>query len=200
MGPGSGLWSSGVDGLDLRISAAGHNTDVATLLDWREPVQLLRLRIAPTSRRLHELADLLGAEVNADDPELVSAGKLDAHVQQRIWGESKSRANAPATDGQVTHLRSLKPDADGLTLTLAEASAWIEVELARRTIAAHESLMLRSGDAVMVETTHVDTTTGEVTDIEWGPHVVSSIGRNGMVYFKGANGRCGWPSNQRRVD
>ncbi len=173
---------------------------MATFLDWREPVQLLRLRIAPTSQRLLELADLLGVEVNADDPELVSAGKLDAHMQQRIWGESKSRATAPATDRQVTYLRSLKPDADGLPLTLAEASAWIEVELARQTIAAHETLMLRSGDAVMVETTHVDTVTGEVTDIEWGPQVVSSIGANGLVYFKGGNGQCGWPSNLRRVD
>jgi hypothetical protein len=30
--------------------------------------------------------------------------------------------------------------------------------------------------------------------------IVSSVGSNGLVYFKGGNGQCGWPANLRRAE
>jgi hypothetical protein len=49
------------------------------------------------------------------------------------------------------------------------------------------------------KTTHVDPVTGELHEYVSPPMVISSIGSNGLVYFRGGNGQCGWPSSLSRV-
>jgi len=80
-------------------------------------------------------------------------------------------------------------------MTRAEASAWIDHHLRLRTIAALERLRLRAGDVVVKKVEHVDPGTGEFHEYVSPILVISSIGSHGLVYFKGGNGQCGWPSS-----
>ena len=82
-------------------------------------------------------------------------------------------------------------------LSRSVASAWIEHYLSVRAARALEELRLRAGDVVDHEHRHVDPTTGEM-HVWFQRQTVSSIGRNGLVYFRGGNAQCGWPSQLHR--
>lgn len=70
----------------------------------------------------------------------------------------------------------------------AEISAWIDHYLSLATADALEKLALKRGDAIRVR---------YQSDIQESPFywsgVASSIGSQGLVYFKGGNGKCAWP-------
>jgi hypothetical protein len=86
-----------------------------------------------------------------------------------------------------------------VSLSKSLASAWINHYLAVRNADRLQELRLARGDRVVHQRTWVDHSTGELNN--WSDrHVVSSIGARGLVYFKGGNGKCGWPTNLSRCD
>lgn len=105
----------------------------------------------------------------------------------------------PATDRQLDFLEKLGHAHVRPEMHRRVASAWIDYYLSLLTADALESLRLKAGDQVHHEHQYVDPSTGEVTDLG-GSVTVSSIGSNGLVYFRGGNGRCGWPTNLRRIN
>ena len=78
------------------------------------------------------------------------------------------------------------------------ASAWIDHYLSLQTAQALEALQPRTGDEVHHRHDYIDPATGEEVDLG-GTVTVSSIGSNGLVYFRGGNGQCGWPTNLLRI-
>src|SRR5690348_13751331 len=120
---------------------------------------------------------------------------LEEHMQPLIWG----REPEVATDRQRAFLIELgSRKADDARLTKRVASAWIGHCLAVRTARCLRHLTLVRGDAVIKRTLWRNPEDGR-------PHetldyaVVSSIGANGMVYFRGGNGKCAWPSSLTRT-
>lgn len=167
--------------------------------DWREPVRLLEGRTGPTTARQLQLPAQVGISLDSGLPRGVAAALLNEHLHPRISGEPVQPAD-PATTKQLEFLGMIGHDRayERTPLTKTLASAWIEQYLARLTAARLRSLMLSSGDRVVHRTTLIDPDTGEVH--EWSDcYVVSSIGASGLVYFKGGNGKCGWPTNLSRA-
>ena len=76
------------------------------------------------------------------------------------------------------------------------ATAWAGV--GQHLADSVRKLKLRSGDKVARTEAWVDSSTGEIQTFT-DDNVVSSIGASGLVYFKGGNGKCAWPSALARV-
>ncbi len=155
----------------------------------------LEVSTGPSTDQQRQLADIIGLPLTGAEPAGVAAVMLEDHLQAMIWG----REPEPATDRQRTFLAELGSDeADSARLTKRVASAWIDHHLAVRTIECHRRLELARGDAVIKRTrlrSAGDERKSEMLDYA----VVSSIGATGMVYFRGGNGRCGWPSSLTRA-
>ncbi|MEV4900668.1 hypothetical protein AB0K08_04925 [Citricoccus sp. NPDC055426] len=161
---------------------------------WREPTRLLEESAGPPTDEQLGLALKVGYRFT-DESRVVLAAAIEAWLRPTIWQEQLY----PATERQQAVLRELGHTGEVAELSRPVASAWIEHHLAARTAVALRKLRLRSGDIVDHEQRHVDPATGEVH--VWSEaQTVSSIGRNGLVYFRGGNGRCGWPSKIRRSD
>lgn len=166
-----------------------------TYPNWCEPVRLLELRTGPSTPRQRELAEQFGLAWGGTEPHDVVGLMLEEHVRLVIWGTQPK----PATARQRAFLVKLGATrAADPSLTKAVASAWIEHHLALRTIERLRTLGLTRGDAVIKRTIWRHPETGL-------PHesrdyfIVSTIGAGGLVYFKGGNGRCGWPSSLERA-
>lgn len=163
-----------------------------TFPDWREPVRLLRLRTGPAAPHQLELASLVGCSVDASLPFDVAAARLEAFLEPRIRG--KSGTPYSPTEAQMRFLLVLDPSFALHDETRTEMSAWIDYHLSCGTADALEQLKLQRGDTVEVRRTYA---TGEPI-FAWKAQV-SSIGGNGLVYFKGGNGQCAWPRSITRV-
>lgn len=119
---------------------------------------------------------------------------LEEHLQPLIWG----KVSEPATDLQRAFLIELGScEADDAGLTKRIASAWIGHYLAVRNIESLRQLVLVQGDAVIKRTLWRNPENARMHEtLDYA--VVSSIGGNGLVYFRGGNGKCGWPSSIMR--
>lgn len=123
---------------------------------------------------------------------------LEEYLRPRIWGVLTPKAS-PATSKQLEFLGAIARDRsfERVSLSKSLASAWIGHYLAVRTADSLQKLRLAAGDRVVHQSTSVDHSTGELHD--WTNFcIVSSIGARGLVYFKGGNGKCGWPTNLSR--
>jgi hypothetical protein len=169
-----------------------------TYSSWVEPVEILRSQCGPATLAQIALAHQIGLPLDPELPLTVAASLLDEHLHPTIWASNR-HVRRPASSKQLEFLSSLAPELDAAAMTVSEASAWIDHFLSLRTIAALETLQLRAGDEVNQTVVFADPATGEVQDAEW-PATVSSIGANGLVYFKGGNGKCAWPIALSRVD
>lgn len=158
--------------------------------DWREPVRRLELGTGAATEAQRSLAAKVGLELVGDEPHGVTGVMLEEHLRPMIWGASSD----PVTDRQrhfLTGLGEARATDPGLTKPVA--SAWIAHRLAVRNRERLRALRLARGDAVIKRTVWRHPETGL-------PHesmdycVVSSIGVSGLVYFRGGNGKCGWPS------
>ncbi|MEU3847508.1 hypothetical protein AB0E44_11035 [Micrococcus terreus] len=162
--------------------------------DWREPTRLLEESVGPPTDEQLGLALKVGYRFTGES-RVVLASAIEAWLRPTIWQEQPY----PATERQQEFLRELGHTGEVEELSRPVASAWIEHHLAARSAVALRKLRLRSGDTVDHEQRYVDPTTEEVH--VWSEaQTVSSIGRNGLIYFRGGNGRCGWPSEIRRGD
>lgn len=164
-----------------------------TFPDWREPVRLLEEATGPATEDQLHLADLVGLR-HRKEPRGVMSALLQARLEPLIW----QRDVPAATERQLTFLTTLGHRRALKTLSRPVASAWIEHHLALRTIAALRRLRLARGDEVIHISTFTDPASGQVHTVRT-PVTVSSIGSAGLVYFKGGNGKAGWPVNLTRV-
>lgn len=166
-----------------------------TFATWHEPVRLLGESTRPATDQQRELASTIGLALTGSEPRGVAAVMLEEHLQPLIWG----RGPESATDRQRSFLVELgSRKADDARLTKRVASAWIEHYLAVRNAECLRNLALVRGDAVIKRTLWRHPGDGRLHEtLDYA--VVSSIGANGMVYFRGGNGKCGWPSSLTRA-
>lgn len=178
------------------------DTGPVTFVDWTEPVRLLETELLPATEDQLALASFVGLHLSDDLPRGVAAVILEDALRPRISGTSAESAPADLqpTDRQMEFLRGT---AHGELWTRAvlsrrSASAWIGHFLAERTAHRLRETQLIQGDRVTKTSSWVDEATGELH--EWSQeYEVSSIGANGLVYFRGGNGQCGWPSSLTRA-
>jgi hypothetical protein len=166
-----------------------------TFPTWHEPVRLLEESTGPATDQQRELASTVGLALAGTEPRGVAAVLLEEYLQPLIWGEESERA----TDRQRAFLVELGSGvADDADLTKRTASAWIQHHLALRSIENLRHLALVRDDAVIKRTRWRHPKTERLCEtLDYA--VVSSIGANGMVYFRGGNGGCGWPSSLTRA-
>jgi hypothetical protein len=122
---------------------------------------------------------------------MVFAATIQDELDPVLWG----RTTRQPSDAQLAFLEQLAGEAGASPpegTSLAVASAWIDAFLARKTIAALRTLRLQRGDVV-------DHCRPHENRIHVRRFEVSSLGDSGLVYFRGGNGQCGWPSALRLV-
>jgi hypothetical protein len=162
-----------------------------TFATWHEPVRLLDESTGPATDQQRGLASTIGLVLTETEPRGVAAVMLEEHLRPLIRGGGDSE---PATDRQRDYLVELgSREADDARLTKRVASAWIGHHLAVRNAGYLRQLAPVRGDAVIKRSlwrNPEDRRLHETLDYA----VVSSIGANGLVYFRGGNGTCGWPS------
>jgi hypothetical protein len=124
-----------------------------------------------------ELAKKLGIDVSADSS-IIAAAKIESAVYEAIYPGPELRK---ATEKQIDFLKALGIETECRDLIIV--SALIDEELQRRNIAAIKRLDLKAGDTIVSE--------------QYGREqedVISSIGVNHRIWFKGGQGRGCWPS------
>ena len=162
-------------------------------LDWSEPVRFLRERTGPATAEVLNVATLLGCPHNGE-PHGVMCAIVEEWLRPVLYGNS----SPPATEKQLAYLVSLGHPKVESVIPRPVASAWIEYYQSIHSANALTHLKLASGDRVRFKGDHVEPSAGEVSGIGRG-YTVSSIGESGLVYFRGGNGKCAWPSRLCRV-
>jgi len=160
-----------------------------------EAVEVMRRPIRPATSEQLDLARLTGCDVPPGAPLLIAAACLHSHLDPVIDG---GRGPRPASDRQLSFLIALAgQDLADSNLSMRVASAWIDYYLTVRAIKRPEDLELDAGHEV-------------IRSHDWTAHdgeqhhyedrmVVSSIGANGLVYFKGGNRQCAYPHRLRQA-
>lgn len=124
-----------------------------------------------------ELAKKLGIDVSADS-RIIAAAKIESAVYEAINPGAEPRK---ATEKQIDFLKALNIETECRDLIIV--SALIDEELQRRNIEAIKKFDLKAGDTIVSE--------------QYGREqedVISSIGANHRIWFKGGQGRGCWPS------
>jgi hypothetical protein len=163
--------------------------------DWVEPVRLLTAWVGSATAEQVGLAEKLGLPVAGNAPRGVMVALLEDRLRPALHGMEPDAA----TERQRAFLRELGGEhhADpGLTKTVA--SAWIDYHLTLRTIGALQSLRPVCGN-VVVRHHQVAFPDGSTESYD-AEHVVSSVQDDGLIFFKGGNGQCAWPSNLTSLD
>lgn len=160
--------------------------------DWRQPAAALSQALGTPSAAQIALARLVGMPLTGQEPRVVVAAALEDHLAPAIRG-TEAR---PPSEKQLMFLASLCADAhfsELESLTFRSASAWIDYFLGLKTLAALRNLRLARGDTVEHRRPFRHPTTGEEV-LSVYVFEVSSIRKDGLVFFRGGNGKCGWPS------
>lgn len=158
---------------------------------WQPALKAVGASLGPPSAELLNLAWRLDVEYDRNCPGMVVA----AAVRDRVDPVLHDRPAELPTEGQEEYLSSLSREV-GVVVdaprTLREASAWIDFLLATRTATVLAQMRPNRGDVV-----------DKVRSTDRGEggsrHVISSIRDNGLVYFRGGNGYCGWVSSLRMI-
>jgi len=123
-----------------------------------------------------------------------------ARIREQIDPILTGRPIRDPSEAQLDFLTRLAREAGETVATpssLEVASAWIDVFLGRRTALALQSLKLQRDDVCDRRRVH------DSPDLERKVLVqrvqVSSLRDDGLVYFRGGNGKCGWPSSLQVV-
>ena len=135
------------------------------------------------------LAAKLGISVE-DDSYLIAAAKLLDAVAPAVGHDP----TVPSTERQREFASSLRVDVAGDSKRVA--SAKISEALEIRNQEAVIRLDLNPGDRVL-HVTHIDQ--GERRHTLKREFVVSSVGKNGRVYFKGGGGRSAWATELEKA-
>jgi hypothetical protein len=166
---------------------------MATYSDWREPVELLEIRINEklTSGQL-DLAALIGLSLQGDEPRHVVAAMLEDYLTPMIHDQPAR----PASDSQRDLLTSLLDGSDFRQLPINDmtsrvAFAWIEHLIFRERVAHLRQLKPKAGDMVWVDHQVVS---------DRKPWVISSIGASGRIHLKGTMSPGVWPNQIRHIE
>jgi len=148
-----------------------------TFENWREAVNSLEEYAGPVTPEQERLASQIGIDLDPELPALVAAERLKRGLKEALRVDDEG----PPTFGQREFLKDLANELGEAMpsdiATRSDASAWILVWDARRTIQALRRLRLKRGDVVEIP--------GGNREIE----MVASIGADGSVYFRGGGGR-----------
>ena len=137
-----------------------------------------------------ELARALGIELS-DQTEAVAAAFLHDAVARAILDEPRQ----PSTSNQRVFAGSLNLDVGADSRRVA--SARIREARDSRNRDALQALQLAPGDRVVrIQTFEID----RVTHFDEREFIVSSIGPNHRVFFKGGQGQGAWPTQLRRAE
>lgn len=167
---------------------------MTTFATWSAVVEHLDAHAGPATPAQRELAELIGHPLDIATPASVAAAEIEAALSPRIHGYEQP----VATEAQARYLEALAGQALAPNMPRLVASAWIDHYLGRRTAHALQEFGLEAGMEVSEHREWVDEATGEIHSYE-NRRVVSSIGLNGLVYFRGGGGACAWPTNLRRT-
>jgi hypothetical protein len=183
--------AGGTETQRLPLSDAAGTMTAMVHVDWIGPLRHLHQFTGPPSARQKELANSLGLRVTDATPWGVAAVLIESHVSSVVWGTTPKPVTEPQNGllGQLGH--------PGAVDSRRVASAWIEHYYATRCGDALKRWKPVRGDKVTLEHDRFDVATGEfyrtTTD-----GVISSIGDNGLIYFRGGNGKCGWATHITR--
>ena len=136
-----------------------------------------------------EIASRLGLDVSNDSYD-VAAAKIMDQVALAV----KHFPPKPSSTEQRKYAKSLNLAVAKDSMRVA--SARISDALADKNAKALSRLKLKKGDKV-IHTEKYDY--GEGLQTNTSEHIVSSIGSNGRVYFKGVGCQGAWPSQLKRV-
>ena len=146
-------------------------------------------RISPTDTQI-KIAKTLGIDISSDSRD-VAAARIREVVEPAINPNSTYRT---ATQKQIEFAASLGLDVSSDSFWVC--SAKIDDRLRELNQAALESLKLKPGDRVIV-TKKIQV--NELLHEYQEEYIVSSIGKNLRVYFKGGGGRGAWPGQIEKV-
>jgi hypothetical protein len=124
-----------------------------------------------------EIAKKLGIDVSADSS-IIAAAKIESAVYEAINPGVEPRK---ATEKQIDFLKALNIETEYRDHIIV--SALIDEELRRRNVEAITKLDLKAGDTIVSEQYGLEQ-----------ENVISSIGVNHRIWFKGGQGRGCWPS------
>lgn len=143
----------------------------------------------PTDAQI-DIARALGIDISSDSCD-VAAARIREFVEPAINPNSTYR---PATQKQIEFATSLGLDVSGDSLWVC--SAKIDDKLDEINQVELERLDLKPGDRVIVtKSVRIDDQYREYSK----EHIVSSIGKNNRVYFKGGGGRGAWPGQIKKI-
>jgi hypothetical protein len=151
---------------------------------------LTPLTEAEPSREQQDIAERLGLTIRGEPFEVVAAMIRDA-VADAVGAETP----CPSTAKQRRFAAEIGVDVQNATKRVA--SARIDEALKRKNAEALGRLRLKPGDAVVQMVRFEYEGTWHVSERQ---AVVSSLGKDGRVYFKGGNGRSAWPTQLKRVE
>lgn len=144
---------------------------------WRDAVQVLEEATGPATPEQLELARRTGVEVKSDTPRIIAAAQLRSALAKELY----LSADEPVREWTKVQLGILQ-QATGLSCAPAneeEGEAWVSHLRLVQRLKSLEEQKPSQGDVV-------HTAAGE-------PAVISSIGEDGRVYFKGGRGFGAWP-------
>jgi len=135
-----------------------------------------------------QIARKLQIDVSGDSDKVAAARILDAVAPAVL-----DRMARPSTSRQQEFARSLALDVTSDSVRVA--SVRIEEALRARNLDAAARMHLRRGSIVVLET-EVDLNGQKVS---WRrAQIVSSVGKTGLVYFRGGGGQCASAGKLRR--
>jgi hypothetical protein len=145
--------------------------------DWQDAVKKLKETTSPTTLEQLELAKLTGVSIEKGTPRIIAAAKLRVALAKELY-----LPPAHPVSERTKSLLNILQSATGILsdpLNEDEGAAWvIHLRLVQR-YRSLEQVMPCPGDVV-------STNTDELA-------IISSIGEDGRIYFKGGRGFGAWP-------
>lgn len=147
-------------------------------------------KIIPTDVQ-KKIAKILGVDISSDSRN-IAAARIREIVEPAI---NPNSTYWTATQKQIEYAKSLDLNIAGDSFWVC--SAKIDDRLRELNQAALDKLKLKPGDRVIV------TTKGKVGEKNYetqDEYIVSSVGKNLRVYFKGGGGRGAWPRQIEKIE
>jgi hypothetical protein len=154
---------------------------------WRDAIAAIDKAIGPIGTKQKKLAKLAGVSIPTSLPSIVAAARLRLALSEDLYLENLVRprfsSGRPRFD-TIEYIREQWKGSRGIYVepeSQEEGRAWVDYLYLRRRRSALARLRPCEGDVVATP----DGTYG----------LVSSIGENGRLYFKGGHGFGAWPDS-----
>ena len=137
------------------------------------------------------IANLLGIDISQDTLE-IAAARIEDFVSPAIYPGKPARM---PTDKQILFASSLGIDVTKDSFCIA--SVKIDQELQAKNRRAIIEMNLKPGDCVVK---HESVRFNDETHDLDREYIISSIGRNGRIWFKGGNGQGAWATQLEKLN